>query len=345
MLPKPTSGTARKKIVFMLGTLLAINAAVAHIVTNQLMARAGAAQVKDDQVVAEEAAQIVPEEDSTEGHDDLPTITIYTVQPGDTVSGIASKFGIRQSTIFWANKLTTKSTLKVGDELVILPIDGIAYTVAKGDTILGIANKFRVDGDEILSFNDIDDPKTIQPGLELIIPEAQPITAPAPKPAAPKPSSVPAQTSAPAAAAKADDADHEGGTASVSSKSGGMFINPAPGSVLTQGLHAVNAVDFGAPTGTPILAAASGTVIVAKGTGAYNGGFGNFIVIAHEGGVKTLYAHLSKVQVTVGDSVDQGERIGLMGNTGKSTGPHLHFEIHNSGETNPYAKDKKYTKY
>ena len=343
MLPKPTSGAARKRIVMILGTLLAVNAVVAHIVTNQLLARNGGTQVKDDQVIVEEAFEIAPVMDATEGHDDLPVITIYTVQPGDTVSGIAEQFGIRQSTIFWANKLTTKSTLKVGDELVILPIDGVAYTVAKGDTISGIAKKFRVDGDEILSFNDIDDPKKIQPGLELIIPEAKPIEDAAPKKAAPQPAATSSQKTM--SAPKSASQDTQSSASGSESKETGGFINPAPGSVLTQGLHAVNAVDLGAPTGTPIRAAAGGTVIVAKGTGAYNGGFGNFIVIAHPNGIKTLYAHLSKVEVTVGENVDQGERIGLMGSTGKSTGPHLHFEIHANGVTNPWAKDKKYTKY
>jgi murein DD-endopeptidase MepM/ murein hydrolase activator NlpD len=221
--------------------------------------------------------------------------------------------------------------------------------VKTGDTISGIAKKFNADAKEILSFNGIEDPKEIQPGLDLIIPDAEPIKVvakPSPKPA-PKPTSstsVSAANQNPQAKVSEDaDKEEDKNEEKPTNNSSSGFVHPAPGSVLTQGYHAVNAVDFGGKTGTPIRAAAAGTVIVAKGSGAYNGGFGNMIVISHENGSQTLYAHLSKVQVTVGDSVDQGEQIGLMGNTGKSTGPHLHFEAHNA--KNPWTKDKKYTQY
>ncbi len=371
MLPTTPTGHARKKVLFLLGTLLTINIAVAHIVVAQISTATTDYQVKDEEVLTTEASALPVEEEQEEGgHDDLSSISIYTVQPGDTISGIAAKFGVSQNTILWANEMTSKSVIKPGQAMVILPINGIQYTVAKGDTISGIAAKFDADADEILYFNDLDDPKKIQPGFELIIPDAEPTpktaSASEKKAAASKPTTgtVPAKatTALPTSAfPETDTHDNEEEETTtqepvekkaVSSSSGryGNFIVPAPGSVLTQGYHAVNAVDFGASVGTPILAAAKGTVIVAKSgcsTGgpknSCNGGFGNFIVISHADGIQTLYAHLSSLSVSVGDSVDQGEKIGAMGNTGRSTGSHLHFETH--GIANPFTKDSKYTKY
>jgi murein DD-endopeptidase MepM/ murein hydrolase activator NlpD len=114
---------------------------------------------------------------------------------------------------------------------------------------------------------------------------------------------------------------------------GGWLSYPAPGAVKTQGIHGYNAVDLAASVGTPIRAAAAGEVIVSKNSG-WNGGYGQYIVIRHSNGAQTLYGHLSANSVGVGAYVSQGEVIGLMGNTGKSTGPHLHFEVR--GATNPF---------
>jgi murein DD-endopeptidase MepM/ murein hydrolase activator NlpD len=101
-------------------------------------------------------------------------------------------------------------------------------------------------------------------------------------------------------------------------------------------------VDFGAPVGTPVLASASGKVIVAKPSG-YNGGYGKYVVVEHDNGTQTLYAHLSSVLVVVDDEVTKGEKIALSGNTGRSTGPHLHFEVR--GGVNPWVGFKKLTKF
>jgi len=370
MLSNHSSGVARKKMLVLFGVLLAVNAGVAHIVTNQIATAADSLnQVKDDQVIVEEADSL-QESDSSEieSKEDAPRITIYTVKSGDTVSSIAQKFGIKQNTLLWANEMTAKSTLKVGQSLVVLSINGIQYTVVKGDTISGIAKKFDADAKEILYFNDLEDATAIQPGFELIIPDAEPRVAPAPKQVskvAAKPKTTPqpkTETKLPASAfGETDTHDHEkdekneteknDDTADTTSNRYGQFVVPAPGSILTQGYHAVNAVDFGGKSGSTIRAAAKGTVIVAKGGCSLdgsmrnncNGGFGNFIVVSHDNGVQTLYAHLSKITVSVGDSVDQGEMIGGMGDSGRSTGTHLHFETH--GIKNPFTKDKKGTKY
>jgi murein DD-endopeptidase MepM/ murein hydrolase activator NlpD len=111
-----------------------------------------------------------------------------------------------------------------------------------------------------------------------------------------------------------------------------LLIRPA-NAVKTQGIHGHNGVDFGGPTGTSIKAAAGGTVTVAR-NGGYNGGYGSYVVISHPNGTQTLYAHMSSVGVSVGQNVGQGDYIGAIGNTGKSTGPHLHFEVR--GARNPF---------
>jgi murein DD-endopeptidase MepM/ murein hydrolase activator NlpD len=101
----------------------------------------------------------------------------------------------------------------------------------------------------------------------------------------------------------------------------------------SQGIHGSNAIDIAAPEGTPIYASASGQILIVKGSG-WNGGYGSYVVIEHSNGVQTLYAHNSKNVVGVGQWVEQGELIAYSGNTGRSTGPHLHFEVR--GAKNPF---------
>jgi murein DD-endopeptidase MepM/ murein hydrolase activator NlpD len=115
----------------------------------------------------------------------------------------------------------------------------------------------------------------------------------------------------------------------------GYFVCPVPGARLSQGLHGHNAVDLAIAYGTPIQASASGIVIVNKSNGLWNGGYGNFMMISHPNGVETLYAHMSRTAVSVGQEVAQGETIGWIGMTGMTTGPHVHFEIR--GAFNPFV--------
>jgi murein DD-endopeptidase MepM/ murein hydrolase activator NlpD len=111
-------------------------------------------------------------------------------------------------------------------------------------------------------------------------------------------------------------------------------MNPLPGSVKTQGIHGYNGVDLGGVSaGSPVLAAAGGTVIVAKSAG-WNGGYGSYVVVQHNNGTQTLYAHLNSVSVNVGQGVSVGEKVGGVGSTGRSTGIHLHFEVR--GDANPF---------
>lgn len=238
-------------------------------------------------------------------------ISVYTVRPGDSLSQIAEMFDVTSNTILWANDLPRASAIKPGDALVILPVAGVRHVVRSGDSIAVIAKKYEGNAEEIISYNQLDNESDLRVGETLVIPGGAIHTSP-----------VKAQSKA----APTKSSGSVGGAI-------GSFINPVPGAIKTQGLHGYNAVDFGGAIGSPIRAAQSGVVLVAK-SGGWNGGYGNYIVIKHKNGTQTLYAHLSRVDVGVGATVAQGTAIGALGNTGKSTGPHLHFEVR--GGKNPF---------
>jgi murein DD-endopeptidase MepM/ murein hydrolase activator NlpD len=330
-----------------------LNGGLFGLFANQVttISQAQISAVKDVSVVASDVGQI-EEESSDAGQitiqDEKPLITVYTVKSGDTLSTIASQFSISTNTILWANDLTKKSVVRVGQKLTILPVSGVVYTVGKGNTLGGIAAKFDVDIEEIISFNDLEEDKTIRVGMKLIIPngelpvEKKPVVEPV-KVAVKK--EVKTEIAKTAVVEKTEEKVVSEKTEVIEEKpttSSGYFTHPIPGSVLTQGAHGYNSVDFGAPVGTPVLASAEGKVIVAKPSG-YNGGYGKNIVIEHANGTQTLYAHLSSVSVSVDDEVTKGQQIALSGNTGRSTGPHLHFEVR--GGTNPWVGIKKLTKF
>lgn len=239
-------------------------------------------------------------------------ISVYTVHEGDTLSEIANMFDVSVNTIMWANDLKN-GTIREGQVLVILPITGLRYTVQKGDTIASIAKKYKADAQEIAQYNDLASGASLSAGMSLIIPDGE-ITAPSPvRSTATSPLR---GTSGPALS--------------------GYYSWPVQGGVVTQGLHGYNGIDIGAPSGTNILSAAAGTVIIANGGGGWNGGYGNYVVIQHDNGTQTLYSHASRVYVTSGQRVAQGAVIAAIGRTGKATGFHLHFEVR--GATNPFSR-------
>lgn len=245
----------------------------------------------------------------------LDQITIYVVRKGDTLSGIAKMFNVTTNTIVWSNDITG-NTVSPGDRLVILPISGVRHVVKKGDTVQSIAKKYSGDADEIAQFNDLGVSTKLAVGDTIIIPDGEMLSGHNDTPKKTVGTSV-KKVQQYLSAPKYD----------------GYYIRPVIGGVKSQGLHGHNGVDLVSGFGASILAAADGEVIVAKSSG-YNGGYGSYVVLKHGNGTQTLYAHLSGVQVTVGQEVLQGHVIGNMGSTGKSTGTHLHFEVR--GARNPF---------
>ncbi len=237
----------------------------------------------------------------------------YVVQLGDTVSSIANRFGISINTVLWANNLGNYSLIRPGDTLSILPFSGLLYSVKSGDNLSKIATTYKIESEEIATHNNIAVNDSLKIGQKLILPGATRIVVAAPRaPVAPAYTGVSVikdLVKAPAAQASGDD-----------------MVWPAEGKKITQYFSwAHNGLDIANKTGTSIYAAEAGTVEIAA-TG-WNGGYGNTIVVNHGNGKKTRYGHLSVLYVKVGDSVGRGENIGTMGSTGRSTGPHLHFEV------------------
>lgn len=242
---------------------------------------------------------------NVDGANDSDQISIYIVRQGDTLSSIAKMFDVSSNTILWANEIKG-GLVKPGDQLVILPVSGVRHTVIKGDTITSIGKKYNVNPDEIAHFNDITVSKLLELGDRIIVPDGE-LEVPKIKPALNK--------------------------KSLGKNLDSYFIRPIVGGKKTQGVHGHNGVDLASPYGTSIRAAASGVVIVSQSSG-YNGGYGKFIVVSHSNGTQTLYAHLSENLVTSGQKVSKGEVIAKMGSSGRSTGSHLHFEVH--GARNPF---------
>lgn len=270
-------------------------------------------------------------------------IRYYVVQKGDTVEKIARKFGLKKNTIIWVNNLNSKGFLRLNQKLVILPVDGVSYEVQKGDTLSKIAKKFGLkDAKKITKYNKIFG--SLKVGQNLIIPNGVLKTEKTRIRKRNKVSKISVRKKVSQASKwiwiKTTDGRRIKHKAWVPTKrirytkrDYGYFTHPLPGSIRTQGLHGRNAIDMSAPINTPILAAHSGTVKRAFKSG-YNGGFGHYVLIDHGGGIETLYAHMNKVVVYKGQKVVKGQVIGYEGSTGRSTGPHLHFEVH--GRKNPF---------
>lgn len=242
----------------------------------------------------------------------------YTVENGDTLASIAKKFGVDTDSISWLNKGLNEKKLKVGTTLKIPPVTGVVHMVKGGETIYSIAKKYNVSAQAVVDFpfNEFTNDETfsLAIGQQLVIPDGEmpdePIFSP--------------RTNL------AMNLTPNAGAVSAT----GNWIWPAAGSV-SQGFKAWHkGVDIANRNGGPILAADSGTVVVASWLD--NTGYGNRVVVDHGNGMKTLYAHLSSFSVVVGQTVKRGDKLGMMGSTGRSTGTHLHFEIRTSkGNDNP----------
>jgi len=249
----------------------------------------------------------------TEGHKNDGQISVYIVREGDTLSGIAETFGVSTNTIKWANDIKRNSTINIGQKLVILPITGIKYTIKNGGTLRDVIKKHGGSIEEAAEYNGIGPDEDLEKGTVVIIPNGEIAT---PKPV----KRVAVRTRSVRGASRVDAT--------------GYFVHPLNrAGTRTQGVHGYNAVDIGATTGTPIIASAGGNVILARKSG-WNGGYGIYTIIKHPNGTQTVYAHMSRNISYVGQKVVQGQVIGYVGNTGRSTGSHIHFEVR--GAKNPF---------
>lgn len=267
----------------------------------------------DAPITSTQIEVMVSAEEGTATLEEDGEISEYEVASGDTVESIAKKFSISVETILWANDLTKKSTLRVGQKLVILPVSGVSYTIKKGDTVSEIADKFDVTQQSLTEFNNLEDGK-LSIGASIVIPGGK-IT----------PSKTVVKTTVNTNTPVKSNNNNSASNA---------FSRPVNGGIRTQGIHGHNGIDIAASMGTPILAAGSGVVTLVRGGDGWNGGYGNYVVVTHQKGVQTLYAHMSSISVQQGQTVSKGQQVGGMGNTGQSTGVHLHFEVR--GARNPF---------
>lgn len=235
-------------------------------------------------------------------------VVVYSVEKGDTLSSIAQKFDISLETILWENDLKEDSNLSIGQQIRILPVSGIAHKVLKGDSVYSIAKTYSTDAQNIVNFpfNDFSDPDTfaLVIGQTLIVPDGAP------------PKVTPKTRPLPRFIASSD---------SIAGTEG--FIWPTSGSISQYPIWYHMAVDIANREAPAVAAAKAGRVTSAQ---CGRGGYGCHVVIEHGDGIQTLYAHLSQIAVESGN-VEQGQVIGRMGSTGRSTGTHLHFEVRKNG--------------
>lgn len=249
-----------------------------------------------------------------QGKQPVHEFSTYTVQPNDTPIGIAEQFGIRTETLLGGNPFLSEesSALQAGTELLILPVDGVLHDVVDGDSLEGLAQVYGVPVEEIIGYqpNNLEFPFRLYPETQIMVPGAV------------KEVFV---WSAPSLPSRPSTSDSTGSGIAPLVQGTGTFIWPVGYRRITQQYwYGHPAIDVGMPQGSPVVAADTGTVTWA-GWNVY--GYGNLVVINHGNGYETYYAHLSGISVQPGQVVNQGQYIGASGNTGRSSGPHLHVEI------------------
>jgi hypothetical protein len=268
-------------------------------------------------------------------------MTYYDVVDGDTIIGIAEKYGLQPQTVLWGNYNTLRDdphNLRAGQKLNILPVDGTYYEWQAGDGLNAVAKFFGVKAEDIVNYppnkldaatiGDFANPN-IDPGTWLIVPGGtRPFISWSAPAGVTRENPAVASVLGPGACGKV-----EGGAIGT-----GTFYWPTDHHFLSgfDFSPATNhyGIDLDGETGDPIYSSDSGVIVYA---GWNDWGYGNMILIDHGNGWQTLYAHLSQINVVCGESVGVTQVIGLMGSTGNSTGSHLHFEMHHgSTKVNPW---------
>ncbi len=234
-------------------------------------------------------------------------IVDYRVASGDTLASIAKKFDVSIDTIKWANDLKSDS-ITTNQLLKIPPVTGVVHKVVSGDNIYSIAKKYGTDAQKIVNFpfNDFADSDTftLMVGQNLFVPDGV----------------IEPERVAPMVPSYAQ--------AQVGVRGSSNFIWPTSGIITQYPVWYHMALDIANPGGPPVVAADAGTVIFA---GCLDWGYGCHVIVDHGNGYQTLYGHFSAISVSAGQVVGQGQQIGVMGSTGRSTGTHCHFEIRSGG--------------
>ena len=258
---------------------------------------------------------------------------VYTIQEGDTLSGIAGKTGLKstEDVANWellvnSNKpdITSEDDLlQVGQKIRIPKQNGVIHLVTRDQTLSDVADQYGVTVDDIVAANGLADADSLTVGQELLVPN-------------------PTQFKATAPVIVPDDEDEDDdspGTVPTGPRSRAGFVWPVAGPISSYfgPSHPLGIdIDLYAAPNAPIAAAGSGTVTFAGGNSCCS--YGLYVIIDHGNGFQTLYAHLSRISVSVGQKVSQGQVVGLGGRTGYATGNHLHFEVHLNGAiVNPTA--------
>lgn len=279
---------------------LLVLASVAFVVGSLFRSGVAPADFTRDSVLA---AQNTPETIIPAGRPRSEIIK-YTVKEGETIAAIASVYNVSEDTIKWANNLTSIDSVNPGDSLSIPPVTGVIHKVEAGDSIALVAQKYEADQQTVVDypFNYVDDSLALNVGQTLFVPGGK---KPEPKPAYWPARNYPIYVA--------------GGS--------GLFAWPVRGEISQFPSWWHPAADIAVPYGTPIYAAYGG-VVTAANYSRY--GYGYHIVTDGDG-YTNMYAHLSDIKVSAGQTVSKGQLIGAVGCTGRCTGPHLHFEVHRDG--------------
>ncbi|PTY40041.1 M23 family metallopeptidase [Brachyspira hampsonii] len=226
----------------------------------------------------------------------------YIIEEGDNLTVISKKIGVNLDTLVSVNKMSNANRLRPGQKIVIPNRNGLLYTMKKNETIEDVAERYDVSLSRILNLNKISSPSSIEEGDDIFLPGAK---------------------------YTLDERID---------KFGQMFSIPTTitriSSVFGYRVHPITGVrtkhmgvDIPGRLNTPVYAARKGKVIFA----GYSGGYGNLVIVRHDKGYTTYYAHLNSITTRSGATVGVGVMIGRMGSTGRSTGSHLHFEVRRNG--------------